>query len=75
MMKGDLDDLTLPDFWRPRNPVQGSRDRVVHMGLAYSFTPWNFVRWVKDDGMPFGGLPWDKRADQIRTDTVRLEVV
>lgn len=69
----DLDDLTLPDFWRPRNPVIGSRDRVPHFGLAYSFTPWNFVRWVKDDGKSFGGLPWGKRADQIRFDVVQTE--
>jgi hypothetical protein len=69
----DVADLKDPAFWVPRNPVQGSLDKAVHLGVAYTFTLWNFMRWVKDDGLLFGGIPWDKRADLLKVDTVKLE--
>lgn len=71
----DVQDLKLKEFWIPRNSVQGPRTPAVHLGCAYSFTTYNFLRWCKDDGEDYGGLPWDKRADAIRMDTVNLGVV
>ena len=71
----DVGDLRDPAYWMPRNPPQlNSRNNPVpHLGCAYSFTTYNFLRWCRDDGDPWGDLPWEARADQIRNDHVNLE--
>ena len=75
-MGNDVEKLKDPAYWKPRNVgVIGSNTLVPHFGVAYDFTYHNFLRWVSDDGGDYGGLDWAMRADAIRGDRVRWEVV
>lgn len=68
-------DLKDPAYWVPRNPpTTGVKGTAPHLGCAYKFTPFNFLRWVHDDGGPYGALPWGERYEQLVADFVRLEV-
>ncbi len=69
-----IEKLYDPEWWKPVNGVPGPATEAVHMGLAYSFTPRNFMRWVIDDGTTesYGGVRWAERCDKIENDIVRL---
>ena len=60
-------DAPLPDSWAPKTMLHSSGLlQVPHLGRYYPFTPYSYLRWVKDA---------DKhQADRIERDVVRVEV-